>query len=255
MTRGDDLGRRPAQRPRRAHRASTGSTSRASPTGRTTTTRARPTAALAALADHDLVVIHVESPDEEGHAGDVAGKIAGDRGDRPRGGAAGARRPRRPARAVHAGPPDAHRSSRRTSASPCRSCSRGRASSRTGPRGTTRPPRRPPGWSSIPGARRDGPAARRLGAAPGRDPHAQAIGSRRYGRGLGDCAGAGAAAARSRHRDGPRRHRERHGRADGARLPGVSPTPTVPTIAGAPQRWRRPRRQRGRGRCHTPARP
>jgi 2,3-bisphosphoglycerate-independent phosphoglycerate mutase len=32
--------------------------------------------ALAALADHDLVVIHVESPDEEGHAGDVAGKIA-----------------------------------------------------------------------------------------------------------------------------------------------------------------------------------
>lgn len=32
---------------------------------------------LAALADHDLVVIHVETPDEEGHAGDVAGKIAG----------------------------------------------------------------------------------------------------------------------------------------------------------------------------------
>ena len=32
--------------------------------------------ALAALADHDLVVVHVESPDEEGHAGDVAGKIA-----------------------------------------------------------------------------------------------------------------------------------------------------------------------------------
>ena len=32
--------------------------------------------ALAALDDHDLVVIHVESPDEEGHAGDVAGKIA-----------------------------------------------------------------------------------------------------------------------------------------------------------------------------------
>lgn len=31
--------------------------------------------ALAALADHDLVVIHVESPDEEGHAGDVGGKI------------------------------------------------------------------------------------------------------------------------------------------------------------------------------------
>lgn len=32
--------------------------------------------ALAALVDHDLVVIHVESPDEEGHAGNVAGKIA-----------------------------------------------------------------------------------------------------------------------------------------------------------------------------------
>lgn len=32
--------------------------------------------ALAALADHDLVVIHVESPDEEGHAGNAAGKIA-----------------------------------------------------------------------------------------------------------------------------------------------------------------------------------
>ncbi|MDI6712815.1 MAG: cofactor-independent phosphoglycerate mutase [Anaerosomatales bacterium] len=31
--------------------------------------------AIAALEDHDLVVIHVESPDEEGHAGDVAGKI------------------------------------------------------------------------------------------------------------------------------------------------------------------------------------
>lgn len=31
---------------------------------------------LAALEDHDLVVIHVESPDEEGHAGDVEGKIA-----------------------------------------------------------------------------------------------------------------------------------------------------------------------------------
>ena len=33
--------------------------------------------ALAALADHDLVVIHVETPDEEGHAGSAAGKIAG----------------------------------------------------------------------------------------------------------------------------------------------------------------------------------
>jgi 2,3-bisphosphoglycerate-independent phosphoglycerate mutase len=32
--------------------------------------------ALAALGDHDLVVVHVESPDEEGHAGNVAGKIA-----------------------------------------------------------------------------------------------------------------------------------------------------------------------------------
>ena len=32
--------------------------------------------ALEALDDHDLVIVHVESPDEEGHAGDVAGKIA-----------------------------------------------------------------------------------------------------------------------------------------------------------------------------------
>lgn len=31
--------------------------------------------ALAALADHDLVVIHVESPDEEGHAGNTNGKV------------------------------------------------------------------------------------------------------------------------------------------------------------------------------------
>jgi 2,3-bisphosphoglycerate-independent phosphoglycerate mutase len=31
--------------------------------------------ALAALADRDMVVIHVESPDEEGHAGSVAGKV------------------------------------------------------------------------------------------------------------------------------------------------------------------------------------
>lgn len=30
---------------------------------------------LTALSDHDLVVIHVESPDEEGHAGDAAAKI------------------------------------------------------------------------------------------------------------------------------------------------------------------------------------
>ena len=32
--------------------------------------------ALAALGNHDLVVIHVESPDEEGHMGDAAGKKA-----------------------------------------------------------------------------------------------------------------------------------------------------------------------------------
>jgi len=31
---------------------------------------------LAALGDHDLVVIHVEAPDEAGHAGDIAAKIA-----------------------------------------------------------------------------------------------------------------------------------------------------------------------------------
>jgi 2,3-bisphosphoglycerate-independent phosphoglycerate mutase len=31
---------------------------------------------LAALEDHDLVVIHIESPDEEGHAGSAAGKVA-----------------------------------------------------------------------------------------------------------------------------------------------------------------------------------
>lgn len=31
--------------------------------------------ALAALSDHDLVVIHVESPDEEGHAGDAEAKV------------------------------------------------------------------------------------------------------------------------------------------------------------------------------------
>jgi 2,3-bisphosphoglycerate-independent phosphoglycerate mutase len=33
-------------------------------------------AGLAALADHDLVIIHVESPDEAGHAGDADGKVA-----------------------------------------------------------------------------------------------------------------------------------------------------------------------------------
>ena len=32
--------------------------------------------ALAALETADVVIVHVESPDEEGHAGDVAGKIA-----------------------------------------------------------------------------------------------------------------------------------------------------------------------------------
>lgn len=32
---------------------------------------------LAALDDHDMVVIHVETPDEEGHAGNVQGKIRG----------------------------------------------------------------------------------------------------------------------------------------------------------------------------------
>jgi 2,3-bisphosphoglycerate-independent phosphoglycerate mutase len=33
--------------------------------------------ALAALADHEMVVIHVETPDEEGHAGDATAKVAG----------------------------------------------------------------------------------------------------------------------------------------------------------------------------------
>ncbi len=33
-------------------------------------------AGLAALGDHDLVVIHVESPDEAGHAGDAEAKVA-----------------------------------------------------------------------------------------------------------------------------------------------------------------------------------
>lgn len=31
---------------------------------------------LAALENHDVVIVHVESPDEEGHAGDMAGKVA-----------------------------------------------------------------------------------------------------------------------------------------------------------------------------------
>lgn len=38
--------------------------------------RAQIDGALAALEHHDLVVVHVESPDEEGHAGNVAGKVA-----------------------------------------------------------------------------------------------------------------------------------------------------------------------------------
>jgi len=38
--------------------------------------RAQIEGALAALEDHDLVIVHVESPDEEGHAGNVEGKIA-----------------------------------------------------------------------------------------------------------------------------------------------------------------------------------
>lgn len=38
--------------------------------------RAQIEGAFAALEDHDLVVVHVESPDEEGHAGNVQGKVA-----------------------------------------------------------------------------------------------------------------------------------------------------------------------------------
>jgi len=38
--------------------------------------RAQIEGALAALEDHDLVVVHVESPDEEGHGGNTQGKIA-----------------------------------------------------------------------------------------------------------------------------------------------------------------------------------
>ena len=38
--------------------------------------RAQVEGALEALDDHDLVVVHVEAPDEEGHAGHVQGKIA-----------------------------------------------------------------------------------------------------------------------------------------------------------------------------------
>lgn len=32
--------------------------------------------ALAALDDHDLVFVHIEAPDEEGHAGEIEGKVA-----------------------------------------------------------------------------------------------------------------------------------------------------------------------------------
>ena len=32
--------------------------------------------ALAALDDHDLVIVHVEAPDEEGHGGNIQGKVA-----------------------------------------------------------------------------------------------------------------------------------------------------------------------------------
>lgn len=38
--------------------------------------RAQIEGALAALDDHDLVFVHVEAPDEEGHSGNVSGKVA-----------------------------------------------------------------------------------------------------------------------------------------------------------------------------------
>jgi 2,3-bisphosphoglycerate-independent phosphoglycerate mutase len=38
--------------------------------------RAQAAGAVKALGDYDLVIVHVESPDEEGHAGDAEGKIA-----------------------------------------------------------------------------------------------------------------------------------------------------------------------------------
>ncbi len=38
--------------------------------------RAQIEGAMAALDDHDLVIVHVEAPDEEGHAGDVEGKLS-----------------------------------------------------------------------------------------------------------------------------------------------------------------------------------
>ncbi|MHB1017787.1 MAG: cofactor-independent phosphoglycerate mutase [Coriobacteriia bacterium] len=38
--------------------------------------RAQIEGALAALDDHDLVIVHVEAPDEEGHGGNVTGKVA-----------------------------------------------------------------------------------------------------------------------------------------------------------------------------------
>lgn len=44
--------------------------------GHNTDYAAQAVGGLAALDDHDLVVVHVESPDEAGHAGDVGTKIA-----------------------------------------------------------------------------------------------------------------------------------------------------------------------------------
>ncbi|MHB9002936.1 MAG: alkaline phosphatase family protein, partial [Coriobacteriia bacterium] len=38
--------------------------------------KAQAVGALGALDDHDLVIVHVESPDEAGHAGDYAAKVA-----------------------------------------------------------------------------------------------------------------------------------------------------------------------------------
>ncbi len=38
--------------------------------------RAQAEGAIAALSDHDVVIVHVESPDEAGHSGDIDGKIA-----------------------------------------------------------------------------------------------------------------------------------------------------------------------------------
>ena len=115
--------------------------------------------ALAALADHDLVVIHVESPDEEGHAGDAAGKIAAiediDREvmSRVREATPGQMR-------VLACPTTPRRScARRTSASPCPFLLPADAWRPTARRATTRRlPRRRTRGRSRP--MRDGPAPR-----------------------------------------------------------------------------------------------